>query len=45
MLGGEKINHLNDCILLPNLLKLRESGVIVQIDELHKISDCIFYQL
>ena len=32
-----KIKTLKNCNLLPNLLKLIKFGVIVQIDELHKI--------
>ena len=39
MLGGEKIKHLKNCNLLPNLHKLIKFGAIVQNDELHKIID------
>ena len=37
--GNEKIKHLKNCNLSPNWLKLINSEVIVQNDELHKILD------
>ena len=40
--GGEKVKHLTNCNLFPNLLKLIQFGVIVHNDDLHKILDDFF---